>query len=259
MDGIFESLRKKDPDMLVVDVDTENDVFIINTNIPEMPTGLYEILEENDTEENEQPQASVDIQIIKMLYMGNMLISFVVLTFGIVPYLLLNTISKENAVKFLIGLLVTNIVAYVIMTLNKSIASLMFWAFSLAMLLGGTCSITNDVAILQCAAIVFLQNVVVVIYAILSPRGIVVWKTVLAMLLFGIIVWTVGIYAFVEQHDWISASIVFILIVAFTVYSALQLQHIDRYSLNKEHMIQAMVNFYTDPVYLLFRCESMQM
>ena len=260
MEEIVSLIKKKDEDAVVVEIDHENDLVTIDSTFQIESDEIYEVQEPTLMLEDEMdaPMTNVIVQIVYALFLTNAVVAFIAITLGIAPYLLLKTVSYQNALYILYGLLATNVVIYFIMVWLKSKPVIVIWVVSLSMLLGAIGAIINDFAPLQIATIVFMQSISIVLYTLISPKKIKTWVSMVIMMFIGVATWSLGLYAFIKQQDWISAGVVFALQVIFAVYSTIQVKYADRYSLSDNHMTQAIANFYSDPIYFTFCCESLK-
>lgn len=246
-----ESLFKKDDDATIYDVDNITGDLIIETRLDELPDEMYDVTPTDSTLlEDELYGESMDIYVrmMQIVFLTNAMLAFMAITIGIVPYMLLSIVNHAVAIYFFIGVCVACAISYILMVGLQRQFMVIIWAFTLCITLGSTSAVLNEFAPLQTATVVFLQSITLVAYTSISRRQIKVGLAVLMMVGTGIIAWTIGIYAFVEQQDWVSAAIVLVLVLFFSLYSGWQAENIDRYSLSQKDMINAIVHFYGDVV-----------
>ena len=245
MADFVESLIKKDPDAVIIDISKDGTEFIIQSDLVDMPMDFEEIVE---TPELIDPYTKTNVKVVRVIFTGNAIIAYMSIIFGIIPYMGLELISVPTRDYILWSLVAVTGVVYVLMAVFKNMSSIICFAFFLSFTLGAACAHLNNMALLQAGLIVFAQSMTVAIITTKFTRELKIWQTVISMLVVGLVVWLVGIYAFVEQHDWVSAGILAAFNVVFTIYSFIQIKYIDRYSLSKDNLTIAMANFYTDPI-----------
>lgn len=251
LEEFADSLLKKDDDATILDVDPYTGDLLIETSISDLPGEIVPstLLED----ERDQMLMDILVRMTRILFLVNALMAFVAIMIGTVPYFVLLTLPKEAALYTTIAFGAYCVGLYFVMLATHELSFTIAWMFTLCMTLGAASAVVRDVAPLQAATIVFMQSIAVVMYTAYSRRKVKVWVATTAMLVVGLIVWVIGIYAFIEQQDWISGGVVLALSVAFAAYSGLQVRYIDRYSLSKKDMTRAVVNFYGDPILWVFR------
>ena len=264
MQEILAPLKKKDPDLSISDFNEEDDTYTINTVLDFNDiNNNNEISKVDDSmlknEMNRPSITAIHVQITLILFLTNATIAFSTLTLGMAPYSLLRLLPKQIALYVFISLISTNVLLYLLMIWLKNAPSIIIWASSLILTMGSLCAVLDDIAPLQIAAIIFAQSILVALYTIISPRHIKPWLASLLMIMVGVGVWAIGIYAFIKQADWISAGIIFGLITIFAIYSSIQILYADRYTLSYNNITQAITNFYADPLYFVLRINSVQM
>jgi hypothetical protein len=250
MEETVEILLKKDDDATILEYDPFGGL-LVETELTQVD-GL--ILDQADPAPDDPPEfMDVFVRMVQVVFLVNAVLAFCAILLGIVPYFLLMLVPDKIALYATLGVGGLFAVAYLVMLIVQRQWIMIACGFVLTMFLGALAALLRDAAPLQLATAVFMQSMTVTLYVAFSRRGIEPWVAGVAMLVAGVATWAVGIYAFVEQQDWTAGAVVLVLIALFAIYSSLEIYFIDRFSLSDEHLTQAVVCFYGDPVYIFLR------
>lgn len=255
----LENLLKKDPDLGIRYDPDDPGITIIESDLPDLDFLIEGELTPVDDDygltlfekEENQVMMNVYVRIIQIIFLVNVVVAFTIILLGVVPYMLIINIPKNAGMYILIGLCVTSMIFYFLMAYFKSKPWIAIWVLLVALTLGAASAVIDDVAPLQAVTIIFAQSISMVVYTSISRRKIKVWLSIFLMIFAGICVWLIGIYSFVKQQDWISAGVILGLSFVFALYSGMEVFYSDNYSLSEEHMTNAIISFYCDPVYIV--------
>jgi hypothetical protein len=249
---LIHQIFKKDDDATIINVDEYTGDILLESSLDDLPYEVVNIPSTLLLDESNQIAMDVMVRIIRILFLVNALLSFLTIMMGIVPFYILLTMPVNIARYVTIGLAVGCTLTYLLMLISKSQVVILIWMFLVCMTMGSICAVLKDIIPIQIATAVFMQSISIVFYTALSRRKLKVWLSIIIMIVVGLLTWTIGIYAFINQQDWISAGIAFILTFLFAVYSGLEIHYVDRYNLAKDSILSAIVKFYGDPVLQLF-------
>ena len=247
-------LNKKDDDLQVLEGEGGHEMLII-TSIPEFDELMLEEVEEEQNmlvDEAQGPRMDIWVKVTRVIFMVNTMVSALVLT-GFIPYQFLLNDERIYIRYVLLGIWITIcLTLYVCMAIwrRARLASTLFvfWAISYYALVIDIAAIIEDFAPLQFALVTFAQSLYVIVYTIYSPSYVDAWKSFYIMLIMGLLAWAMGLYAFIEQQDWVPATLLLIASVLSAAYSAVEIHYVTRYSVSWEDCVEAVIRFYTDPI-----------
>lgn len=139
------------------------------------------------------------------------------------------------------------------------------WVFLPIILVANCCYVgilalmLGDLAPIQYTLMMFLASMSIVGYTLVNPKS----PTLLSMRVCGFITsmscvvgWLVGIYIYIEQQDWIVGLFTLLIGLLSCVYFVFQVNQTlhcdaDRYRYNQNNKLESVVNFYSDPLYLI--------
>jgi hypothetical protein len=208
--ALLDSLSKQDDDLVILE--NREDSITVMTRLP-IGDPIEEVVDPI------VPTPSVNIQITRHFFAAQALILFFIPLFGIVPFYLL--IELPIIVSYTLcgaSLLVAAILHAALWwwtpewALFPTYLLLIFNNFIVIVTLAATGA---TFAPFQGCAILFIECITVIIMCLCSNKKIdTIWCT-LAMITTGLSVWSIGLYAFIKEHDWISAGMLFFFCVLF--------------------------------------------
>jgi hypothetical protein len=194
----------------------------------------------------------VNVRVIRHIFMINAIVSFAILT-GFIPYQFLVYDERHSVDIVVLAMaaslfLVTYIIMAAIRKTRYATIIFVFWVVEFYITSVSLSSVLNDLAPLQFSMITFIQSLGMIVYTVWSPSYINPWYSYYTMTLLGILSWGVGLYAFIEQRDWISASVLLLVTMGVSGYYAAQTHLATRFSLSAEDKMDATIRFYADPI-----------
>lgn len=261
MNELLVSLKKKDPDLVVVE-HSENHLVVESDAISEAPDGTERVEGSNDPplpnlfkDENNTPATHISVRVIRSIFIVNAGFAFMGMLVGLVPYFVLRYDVSVMGLGIAMGLVgASQFVAYVLMYFVKdqfyTVPLIGIWMFLVIVFLDIWGALVRTLAPFQAFTIAFCQSLSVLIYCFLSHRKInVVWALGI-MCGTGLVPWLCGIYAFIRDNDWITAFVLFLFcVIGFALYSANQIRLVGRFNVSREDLVRAVVHYYTDAIF----------
>lgn len=268
--GDFErEVIKKDSDAQVV---KENGMVYLLTELD--IDGLTEVTQEEygddllergmlREEATEQP-TDVPVRILFTVFSVNAIFCFAQLMIGFLPYWILRFDESRIASLVLSSMTFTAMVLfYGLMAWQRRTAVGSYfgaiWATSLIFLVASIAAMARNAVPIYMFVIFLAQHCALIGYVsyftkldvtpIMYAR-----RTLYASLSSGILVWILGIYLFIEEGAWITASVVLVLVVCNALYAWWKTGRIietSRYSLSFDDRAWASIEYYTDPLTML--------
>jgi len=116
-------------------------------------------------------------------------------------------------------------------------------------LIGIAAAVLGNISLLQLCCIYSGQSLAVVLMTEYSRHEIDVVASTVFMALASLMVWCIGIYAFVKESDWLSSILVFIFGAAGVAYRSHELGNLaPRFDSATVKKMDAIRCFYTDPL-----------
>ena len=253
---LLTELQKKDDDAQIVG--EENGYMYIDTSI-ELEHEIDIALSDPNmlAHEAERPMMDIFKQIARIMFVSVGSFSFVTMTLGFLPYeVLMVDESRQASLILLIVNSILAFIAYVVMTLyrkhEKAPFLLITWYFFHFMTTVSLSSFIRDLSPLQFCMITTVQAFSMFVYTYATNEKVDHWKAFYIQLLVGICAWLMGLYAFTQQRDWITACLLFLATILAAVYSSIQLIHLDRYSMSDKDLVLCVIQYYGDPVIYLY-------
>lgn len=261
MDELLVSLKKKDPDLVVVE-HSDNHLVVESDAINDVPDGTERVESVIDPplpnlfkDENNTPATHISVKVIRAIFITNAGFAFMGMLVGLVPYFVLR--YDVSVVGLSIGMGIVGVgmaVAYVSMYMVQdqfyTVPLIGIWMFLLIVFLDIWGALKSSLAPFQAVTIVACQSVSILIYCFLSHRKInVVWALGI-MCGAGLVPWLCGIYAFIRDNDWVTAFVLFLFcVIGFALYAANQIRLVGRFSVSREDLVRAVVHYYTDALF----------
>jgi len=250
--SFLQSLNKKDDDIEIVNVTDTSVEFI--TKDPEAITRSFQVVDQTPKPSTllQDDYVDVDTRILQVVFSTNAALGYLIVVLGFIPFCFVQLIPQTWSQAYLLmGLGGAFLLTYVMMLMFRRILFLVLWMFVFLWVAGTGAALMKNIFPLQFGALIFIQSVAVLIYVGLAKRDPSTIKIVLLEYVLGIATWLVGIYAFVEQKDWLYGWIALAVVLLLPLYHYFQIEHKDRFSLDQQRLTDAVVHFYGDPVYLL--------
>jgi hypothetical protein len=250
---LLDELTKKDEDLVVI----ENSFLgtIIETHL--------DVGYDMDDDEEEEPLTleilSIPMRIIRHVLIINIAIAFLYTVFGLVPYGLL-----QEAPRFVPWVLfavssVSSIACATLMHRYRrkqwalALSLYVMWVLITFVVVCTLAASLRSFAPFQACTMFFMQCIVGLLYCLYAGKDNVnAWWAAGLMMFAGLCVWSMGLYSFVREQDWITSGVLFVVCVLFwPLYTAYELHLIDkRYTL--EELTMANIEFVTDVFILPF-------
>lgn len=242
---LLDDIKKKDDDMEIVN----SNMFGVTIKTT-LPIG-DPIIEQKQEEEPQRPY-SVPTLVIRYLFIGNSIIWFALAIFGIVPaQLLIRFAYPFVSLILFICALVFSVIFLVALFFVREHAILVYvffgvWLFSVYVLNFSVAAYFQTIGPFQGCLMLFLSSVSILVYCLYvkkRPNGI--WAGFI-MSFVSIVIWSVGLVAFIREQDWIMSGVLFfICVIFFPVYSGIFIH----YAFKRFHVKdfdRLLVCFYTD-------------
>jgi len=249
-----DEIRKKDEDAKIISSSMIHGTLIRTTaNIGS------EVEEEEETQRDMFHTVPINIRIVRHVFVVNATIVFFFIMFGIVPHHLLYDTSltiKSIILGCSSGL---GFVAFAVMYAfrEEPHVALIFcsvWivnAYIITICLG---VMMHTLIFFQACLIMFIQQLSILSYSLYSKKKILPTPSVLIMLSSGMLVWGWNIYAFLKEQDWISAVVLFfVVVIGHSLYCSCEIYLTNQHRLTNNELIKAIIYYYTDPVFIPVR------
>lgn len=242
-DSLLSSLGKKDSDLKVVSsgplgvvVETELDVG-------------FALAEDDDDEDFFEPiHLSVPARIVRHVLTINMGISFFFVVFGLVPFAVLtNPIAAITLTASAGALVVGWGIGMHMLRAHETFAmpAFVMWILVVFVFVFSLAALLQSMAPFQACVIVFIQSCAALQYCLYVNREIDHWTCAGIMMVVGLLVWILGLVAFIEEQDWITSAILFLLCCIFhPVYSAWRVRE-RNYNLEDKELVRASIEYFT--------------
>jgi hypothetical protein len=211
---------------------------------------------DDNNEEDENfviEDSSVTVQIIRFLFIANTAFCFVVCIWGIIPYYLLRFDAPQLA---LIIILVITLVFFVLtygllFYYCEQPILLIVWMFFLFMLINVMAAILRSLSPFQAVAICFVQQLGVLGYCFVAKRSLTVIWTIVVTLIPALCMWLLGLYAFLQEQDWISSVVLLVIfVIGVSAYNTYEIYLIGQKRFHVKENIRVLSFYYTDSLRL---------
>lgn len=252
MEPLLDDLRKKDPDLQVINDDPNN--FIIKTTV-NIGTNVEDEEEEEEDEGIVFPRIAIDIRIVRHMYCIHAVTYFLFVIFGVVPYYILSP-YRVVSISLLGSSLLTALVLYLLMHCLRtsdtwSTPAFIMWTFNQFVVTCSLASVIGALAPFQAYLIFFVQSISVILLGFFYEKQVDHWIAVACMSLSGACVWGIGLVAFIRDHDWVASGVLLVTsVVIAPAYSGYFISQINkhRYHLGGNELTRALIEFYTEPI-----------
>lgn len=261
---LLDHIKKKDDDMKIIqEIDKiliETDQKLVEDPIISPPNLIDDSLIENSA--NSPISPDVHIKVLTYLYTASLLVSFSCMIFGFIPFWILNSIRLKFEYQLielftvtLMFLIFYSLLIHFTLNYNAFVSKTILGVFLLILVffVGGLAGFLNNIAPIQAMTISSLQSLSIFIYCKQSPTYVNPIKAGIICFIVGKIVWTIGIYAYIVERDWISALILFLFNILLSLYNVYQIKNIDRYNLSEDDITLAILQLFTDPILIIIK------
>jgi len=245
-DEFVEELMKKDDDATIIEND--GNTVIYETLVPEEDQELVPKLE---------PMMDIFVRITRVIFVSHATLAILITAVAFLPDEFLATHETQPiSVYMFIHVLLISLVLYISMIVMRehqyALHLFYAWGFSVYFVSVSLASILHDISPLQFSFCVALQASSIIVYTYYSPRNVDPWKSFYIMLIVGVFGWMTGLYVFIKEQDWITAGVLFVLIVGSAAYSAIEIHYVTRYNVGEAELTKAIIQFYSDPVIWIY-------
>lgn len=193
----------------------------------------------------------IRIQIVFHIFSVNAVFAMGCMFFGAVPYY--HYFGERETV---IGLWVsvasvmlfftaTTLLVWRKMNINYALATWVFFWTSTISFCGFASAALVNIAPLQLMAIIFLQSISIVAYTRFSPRLLSIQIVTVVQIVATIVAWSLSIYGFIVEADWLGGGILLILSAASVAYNVMAIFATeDRYDASFDQGVSAVLDFY---------------
>ena len=243
-DDFVEELLKKDDDATNIEIDGSSITYDTIVDIDPDEEQLAPKLE---------PMMDIFVRITRVIFLSHATLATLITFVAFLPDEFLATHETQSiSVFILIHVLVICLALYIAMIVMREhkYALNMFyaWGFSVYFVSVSLASVLHDISPLQFSFCVALQGCSILAYTYVSPRHVDPWKSFYIMLIVGVFGWMTGLYVFIKEQDWITAGVLFALIVGSAAYSAIEIHYVTRYNVGEKELTKAIIQFHSDPV-----------
>ena len=240
-EALLTGLQKKDTDLQVLENTPDNLIVLTSLNIGE------EIVEELPPI---FPPISVPIEIVRQLFVSHALITFLIPILGIVPFylLIMSPFIVSTTLIFSSGgfLVLLYIVMYLLRESTWGLPTYLIWMFNNYIVLVALSGIISSFAPFQGCSILFIESISIILLGFLFKKEIDPLWAILIMMIAGLIIWGVGLYAFIKEQDWISSMILFLVcIMGYPIASGYMIYKINNGKFHGKETMRLLISFWT--------------
>lgn len=213
-----------------------------------------EVLDKTLLDPQEGPADDVQVRVIRIMFAAMAVQMAFVTVISLVIWAYGTSVGEYNkrvAVAVMATILPLTLITLNIFKTSKiALVFMCLFLIELSLVCGFTAVALSALAPIQLMATLFAQSISILGYTAVSTRYIDLKKSTLLLILVTIVCWLIGIFAFIEDEDWVSAVVVLVLAWLVSIYYVLQIKYSNRYHLNNK--IESISNMYADPVDVLW-------
>lgn len=240
---LLNEIQKKDPDAEIIE--TTEDGYIIKTTLD---IGVE--IEEPET--IQFPRISIHVRIVRHMFVCHALVSFAFSIYGIVPLYLLLTdyiISLSLFISSLTMSVILYILMYALSDKKWALPSYIIWVFNEFVVICSLAGMLQSLAPFQACVIFFIESISMILLGFCFAKEVNVYYSIFTMVTSGIIVWTIGLVAFIREQDWITSMVLFIVCVILgPVYSGYQINRINENRYHSKEIERVLIQYWVDPL-----------
>jgi hypothetical protein len=243
---LLNEIQKKDTDAEIIE--TTDDGYIIKTTL-----NIGVEIEEPET--IQFPRISIHVRIVRHMFVCHALVSFAFSIYGIVPLYLLLTdyiISLSLFISSLVMSLILYILMYALSDKKWALPSYIIWIFNEFVVICSLAGMLQSLAPFQACVIFFIESISMILLGFCFAKEVNVYYSIFTMVTSGIIVWTIGLVAFIREQDWITSMVLFgICVILGPVYSGYQINRINENRYHSKEIERVLIQYWADPLIIL--------
>ena len=230
LEGLLHLIRKKDDDAQVIqviepdqeshiEIETDLELDALVADPADQPCLLEEAAQ--------APLTDVYVSIMYFVFMRVSIMLIFSLLVGSIAFFLFQSLNKTYvivclSISWFVFLVVFSLACgFVKSRVHAAYALVPGYAASFGVGVGILGALLKTLSALQVLVMLFVQCIVLVAYTHFSPRGISAWQAAFYAFVAMLLVWSIGIYAFVLQNDWVQAAIILsigIFVVGYNIF-----------------------------------------
>lgn len=249
MEEFKEEFLKKDDDATFSD-ETEHSILVTSKLLEDIDEAIV------DKKPQDTRPTAVPVRIARHIFVVNSLFTWLIVLGGILPYYFFRKDVPTPALGWLLGgICLCCIIAFTLMVIVKdhfyTVPIIGLWMAFIFMFVTTLAAIMRSLAPFQAVFIIFMESVAMICYSFASKRYMdPIWSGGF-MAAGGLLGWLCGLYIFINENDWITSLVLFLLfVIGSSAYSAHQIKLVGRFSLSRKDLVRAVIHYYTDPVFL---------
>lgn len=233
-------------------IDRESDYVSL---LDEEDDPVLEILNPNLLDPTEGPMDDVGVQIIRVIFGSSSvhmafvtILSLTIWAYGsaVGPY------NEKAAIGTMAGLVFITLLF--LNWLKKSWVAMfpmVIFLIELSILVGFSAVRLSALAPIQFTVTLFAQSISILGYTTVNTRYIDLKKSTMLLIFVTILCWLIGVFAYIEDEDWILSIITLVGSWLSIIYYILQIKYSNRYHMNQK--IEAISNLYTDIIDIIWK------
>jgi len=245
IDALLETLNKKDDDIEILNVDNGGVTFTTtNSDVIDNFNEVYSL----DIEDAPLVDAYIDVtsRVLQVIFSVNAALGYVIVVLGFIPYCIFQLIPATWRLYALGGSAGCFVLTYFAMVVFSRLVFVLMWFFTTMIFAGVLAAYIENILPLQFGALIFTQSVAVMIYVALKRKNLNNIVMVIVDIVGGLVPLLVGIYAFIEEKDWLVAWIALVYVLLSPLYHYFQMKKAKRFSLDNKQLSEAVRHFYGD-------------
>lgn len=240
---LLNEIQKKDSDAEIVE--TTDDGYIIKTTL-EIGTEI----EEKEPETIQFPRISIHVRIVRHMFVCHAFVSFAFSLYGIVPLYLLLTdyiVSLSLFISSLTMSLILYILMYLLSDKKWALPSYIVWLLNEFVVICSLAGMLQSLAPFQGTLIFFIESVSMILLGFCFTKEVNVYYSIFTMMTSGILVWAIGLVAFIREQDWITSMVLFgVCVILGPLYSGYQINRINQNRFHSKEIERILIKFTTD-------------
>jgi hypothetical protein len=240
---LLDEIQKKDSDAKIISQDESGILIETTLDIGE---------EEEEPETIEFPKIATNIRITRHMFICHALISFGISLYGLV-FLQLLLKDYIASLSLLIASLSMSVIFYLLMYFLVNTKwgqpAFIMWTFNAFIVISSLAGTLKSLAPFQGCIIFFIESISIILLGFYYTKEVHVYYAIGLMSLTGIMGWGMGIYAFLEEQDWITSLVLFLLcILVGPLYCGYQINGINNNRYHNKEFDRVLIQFWTDPI-----------
>ena len=138
---------------------------------------------------------------------------------------------------------------YLLSDKKWALPSYIIWVFNEFVVICSLAGMLQSLAPFQACVIFFIESISMILLGFCFAKEVNVYYSIFTMVTSGIIVWTIGLVAFIREQDWITSMVLFIVCVILgPVYSGYQINRINENRYHSKEIERVLIQYFTDPI-----------